>query len=61
MAHYDAGWWGHPRHQQSLADRVTTLNNLCHSVPLKLIRKSNAFVHIVSPWFQNYQAKRLQI
>jgi hypothetical protein len=17
MAHYDAGWWGHPRHQQS--------------------------------------------
>ncbi|MEJ6477138.1 MAG: hypothetical protein QNL92_00480, partial [Octadecabacter sp.] len=27
-------------------DCVTTLNNLRHSAPLKLIRKPNSFVHI---------------
>jgi hypothetical protein len=53
------GFGADPQPFGNVAYRVTTLKIPYHSVPFKLIRKSSALVNVVSPRFQNYQAKHL--
>ncbi len=47
-----------PQPFSNFTDRVPSLNNLHHSIPFELVRKRIPLLMYVSPWFQNYQAKR---